>query len=282
MALVITLRANGQVVRLVKVGGSCLFYAWAFEQKGAKSSHKFAAQDVLVPWHFRKPSAAKPSDPPEALDQAKRADRTAQTGPASDANGIDNGADNGLIVHDDNGSCACCHNKGEGVAAQGKEGVNELFAGCGILFDVLCNRGGRGGRAASGDGTHRPGGEVSGNNAVCSDAGGSPVPAYVDYNDVDDVVDNDVDNYVENDVDNDVENDVDNDVDNYVDGIDDGKDKPADEDEGEEDLVFHRYCHVYQEGELEQLFEAVPEVEVVDVRYDTGNWVVVVQKIRTL
>lgn len=40
-------------MRVVKVGGEALFFAWAFEQEGAVSGHRFPEQDVLVPWHQR-------------------------------------------------------------------------------------------------------------------------------------------------------------------------------------------------------------------------------------
>eukprot|EP00122_Pirum_gemmata_P019100 Pgem_evm1s17891 len=40
-------------MRTAKVGGMGLFYAWAFEQEGNKSGHKFADQDVLVPFHIK-------------------------------------------------------------------------------------------------------------------------------------------------------------------------------------------------------------------------------------
>jgi len=36
--------------------------------------------------------------------------------------------------------------------------------------------------------------------------------------------------------------------------------------------VFQRYCHVYREGELLELFTQVPEFEVVDSWFDSGNW----------
>ncbi|KAL7457868.1 hypothetical protein ACHAWC_011438 [Mediolabrus comicus] len=39
-------------------------------------------------------------------------------------------------------------------------------------------------------------------------------------------------------------------------------------------VVFQRYCHMYRKGELESLCERVPGVEVLDVCYEKGNWVV--------
>ena len=39
-------------MRIVKVGGVALFYAWALEQEqGGVSGHQFEGQDVLVPFH---------------------------------------------------------------------------------------------------------------------------------------------------------------------------------------------------------------------------------------
>ena len=39
-------------------GGDALIYAWAFEQDaGGLSGHRFATQDVLVPYHFREHQA---------------------------------------------------------------------------------------------------------------------------------------------------------------------------------------------------------------------------------
>uniref|UniRef100_A0A7S0ZXW3 Methyltransferase type 11 domain-containing protein n=1 Tax=Noctiluca scintillans TaxID=2966 RepID=A0A7S0ZXW3_NOCSC len=36
--------------------------------------------------------------------------------------------------------------------------------------------------------------------------------------------------------------------------------------------VQQRYCHVYRSGELQELLAQVPELEVVDIWFDTGNW----------
>jgi hypothetical protein len=46
--------------------------------------------------------------------------------------------------------------------------------------------------------------------------------------------------------------------------------------------VFQRYCHVYKEGELEDLVALIPEVEVAEVYYDTGNWVLILRKVAPL
>ena len=43
-----------ETMRLLRVGGAALFYAWALEQDvGGVSGHQFDAQDVLVPFHKR-------------------------------------------------------------------------------------------------------------------------------------------------------------------------------------------------------------------------------------
>eukprot|EP01051_Picozoa_sp_SAG22_P013053 SAG22_NODE_1420_length_4465_cov_7.857994_3_plen_344_part_00 len=43
-----------ETMRVVRVGGAGLFYAWALEQEdGGVSGHRFAEPDVLVPFHLR-------------------------------------------------------------------------------------------------------------------------------------------------------------------------------------------------------------------------------------
>ena len=43
-------------------------------------------------------------------------------------------------------------------------------------------------------------------------------------------------------------------------------------------VVFQRYCHVYRQGELRALIEAVGGATVLDEYYDTGNWCLAVRK----
>jgi alkylated DNA repair protein alkB family protein 8 len=50
-------------------------------------------------------------------------------------------------------------------------------------------------------------------------------------------------------------------------------------DEKKDAVVFQRYCHVYREGELEKLFEALPWVELRTSYFDTGNWCAIARKI---
>lgn len=42
-----------ECMRVLRIGGKGLFYAWALEQRGGRSGHRFDTQDVLVPWHER-------------------------------------------------------------------------------------------------------------------------------------------------------------------------------------------------------------------------------------
>lgn len=48
------------------------------------------------------------------------------------------------------------------------------------------------------------------------------------------------------------------------------------EDRGE--LVYQRYCHVYREGELEELCASIPNCRVVEAGFDKGNWFVHIVK----
>lgn len=45
-------------------------------------------------------------------------------------------------------------------------------------------------------------------------------------------------------------------------------------------VVYERYCHVYREGELEELCSQVAGCEVVDRGWDRGNWFVQLRKVR--
>lgn len=47
----------------------------------------------------------------------------------------------------------------------------------------------------------------------------------------------------------------------------------------EEFEVQQRYCHVYREGELADLLSDVPELEVVEIYFDTGNWCAITRKL---
>jgi len=49
-------------------------------------------------------------------------------------------------------------------------------------------------------------------------------------------------------------------------------------DETKRAVVFQRYCHVYQQGELRELVTSVGDVCVIDEYYDTGNHCILVRK----
>ena len=44
-------------------------------------------------------------------------------------------------------------------------------------------------------------------------------------------------------------------------------------------LIFQRFCHVYREGELEELCSHVPGCRVVDSGWDKGNWVIELERV---
>ena len=47
---------------------------------------------------------------------------------------------------------------------------------------------------------------------------------------------------------------------------------------GEDTPVYHRFYHVFQEGELEGLCEMVSGVTIKSSHYDQGNWGVIIMK----
>ena len=50
------------------------------------------------------------------------------------------------------------------------------------------------------------------------------------------------------------------------------------EEEQTGDLVFQRYCHVYKEGELEEICSGIPGCRIVESGWDRGNWFVQLEK----
>ena len=44
-------------------------------------------------------------------------------------------------------------------------------------------------------------------------------------------------------------------------------------------VVFQRYCHLYREGELEELAAAVDNIEVVTSGFESGNFFIIVKVI---
>ncbi|CAJ1387454.1 unnamed protein product [Effrenium voratum] len=63
-------------------------------------------------------------------------------------------------------------------------------------------------------------------------------------------------------------------------GVKKAKDAGPEEPEGWEQQppVCQRYCHVYREGELEELLQEVPELELVSSYFDTGNWCAIAKR----
>lgn len=51
--------------------------------------------------------------------------------------------------------------------------------------------------------------------------------------------------------------------------------------EERDEYVFQRYCHVYKEGELEDICSTIPQSRVVDSGWDKGNWFVQLEKLST-
>ena len=43
--------------------------------------------------------------------------------------------------------------------------------------------------------------------------------------------------------------------------------------------MFHRFYHVFEEGELEGMVSGIPRTKICDSYYDQGNWCVVFEKI---
>lgn len=50
--------------------------------------------------------------------------------------------------------------------------------------------------------------------------------------------------------------------------------------DGKKELVFHRYYHLFVEGELEALVNEIPGTLIVDHGYDRDNWWAIVEKVK--
>lgn len=48
---------------------------------------------------------------------------------------------------------------------------------------------------------------------------------------------------------------------------------------GNSEAVFLRYYHVFEEHELESLFDSVPDARLVESYYEQGNWCAIFEKI---
>jgi alkylated DNA repair protein alkB family protein 8 len=65
-----------ETMRLLRVGGVALFYAWALEQEtGGVSGHRFESQDVLVPFHKRAETVGKKKKEKTLSEDAEDGDR---------------------------------------------------------------------------------------------------------------------------------------------------------------------------------------------------------------
>eukprot|EP00042_Codosiga_hollandica_P044927 m.449214 g.449214 ORF g.449214 m.449214 type:complete len:161 (+) comp56900_c0_seq2:958-1440(+) len=53
--------AISEILRIIRVGGQAIVYAWALEQ-GEESRRSFPSQDILVPWHHQRNEADANSD----------------------------------------------------------------------------------------------------------------------------------------------------------------------------------------------------------------------------
>ena len=52
----------------------------------------------------------------------------------------------------------------------------------------------------------------------------------------------------------------------------------GDHNEGK-DVIYERYCHLYQKGELEDLCSRIPNCTITESGYERGNWFVKLQKV---
>ena len=52
----------------------------------------------------------------------------------------------------------------------------------------------------------------------------------------------------------------------------------ADYDEDKGLVVFKRYCHLYRQGELDKIAAAMPNVEMVESGFESGNFFVILRK----
>lgn len=50
--------------------------------------------------------------------------------------------------------------------------------------------------------------------------------------------------------------------------------------EARDEIIYERYCHVYREGELEDLCSRVPDCQIVESGYEKGNWFIKLLKVR--
>eukprot|EP00058_Branchiostoma_floridae_P015335 XP_002600823.1 hypothetical protein BRAFLDRAFT_215107 [Branchiostoma floridae] len=53
---------------------------------------------------------------------------------------------------------------------------------------------------------------------------------------------------------------------------------PGVKEKSQEGPVYHRFYHVFKDGEIEELCNSVPGISVIERYYDKGNWCVIIQK----
>jgi len=49
---------------------------------------------------------------------------------------------------------------------------------------------------------------------------------------------------------------------------------------GNEEKVFHRFYHVFKEGELRELCNKITNIEIVEIYFDKGNWCIILKRIK--
>lgn len=71
------------------------------------------------------------------------------------------------------------------------------------------------------------------------------------------------------------------DQDNTEDCYDSSRQNSLSSDEATEDFTFHRYYHVFREGELDQLIENyVDNLHIISSYYDHANWCIIAEKVQ--
>ena len=301
-----------EVMRVVAVGGKGLFYAWAFEQKNAKSGHQFPAHDVLVPWHLKPANEGKGKKGEKGKggkDGNRKGGREESgAGNASskhDVGGGDAGADGDVGASADGGTTAsrvaagsdhysvllpgtinllglsistdsemCIHRVSKLL-----EGSPAATVGAISLGDMLVEVSGSsvvGLKHEDVIGLIQAAGEAAGEAGASAEVAMVFLPAAANPPAVWQPA---VPQAEQQQQQQQAPSSVDADPSADEEAV--AAAAAADHEE-EEPQVFQRYCHVYKEGELDKLASLIPEVEVVESYYDTGNWCLVLRKIKTM
>lgn len=289
-----------EVMRVVAVGGKGLFYAWAFEQKNAKSGHQFPAHDVLVPWHL-KPAPKETGKESghgkgegvvgQAAAAAAAAETAADEGDASGSSSstsvgtagqssvqpasLDSPPDSSSSSSSSNSYTVLLEGKGDqlglGISTDAEtcvHRVSKLLKGSAAdsaalikLGDIIVEVDGKSVVGVEHDGViellqSTCDGTASSNVAMMFLPAKSTPPSIWPP----------------------------------LESKDDPTPAPApaaldsapEDEELQEVKVYQRYCHVYREGELDKLASLIPEVELVESYYDTGNWCLVLRKVQPM